>query len=326
MHHEQLTDWMQQLSVVHISDVGNVSEEGIDWFSWLCLFYLMGVSVSIIRKLIDFVHLSRFLSRGVWQEYWKDEAIVQTYKEDIEPCSWMHIIMMSEADYKRNRQSILLHEWAHVCYGHSWDLLLIAIIQTLQWFNPFVRLLANDLCDVHEYQADRAVLESGNISPREYQLLLIQKAIGSKSLAFVNGFNRSMLKKRITMMLKPDSTPWARMKYLSLFPAFTIALLACQQQSSIIMSPLMQEGNEKIMVKYVSEESNESLMLLIDNPLSVESKKENTPFLVVDGKEVSSIENLNPENIAHIDVIKGKTAEQFYGEKGKNGAIIISLK
>jgi len=325
IHNEQLEDWIQQLSVVQISDVGNASTEGVDWLSWLCLIYLLGVGISLICKLIDFVRLSHFLSKGVVQEYWKGEAIVQTYKENIAPCSWMHIIMMSEFDYERNRQAILLHEWAHVSYGHSWDLLLIGITQVLQWFNPFVRLLINDLCDVHEYQADRAVLKSGNLSSKEYQMLLIQKAVGGTSLTLVNGLNRSVLKKRIAMMLSPDSTPWSRVKYVSLFPAFAIALWACQQQTPVLPT-LLPEDDEKIIVKYVSEENNESAMLLIDNPLSVKSKRENKPLLIVDGKEVNSIENIHPENIDHINVIKDKSAMQYYGEKGKNGVILISLK
>mgnify|MGYP000110918690 FL=1 len=41
-----------------------------------------------------------------------------------------------------------------------------------------------------------------------------------------NSFNHSKLKKRITMMLKEKSSPWARLKYLYVLPVAAIAVTA----------------------------------------------------------------------------------------------------
>jgi hypothetical protein len=43
-------------------------------------------------------------------------------------------------------------------------------------------------------------------------------------------------------------------------------------------------------------------------------------------KESSSFENINPNDIESIEVLKGETATIKFGEKGKNGVIIITLK
>jgi Spy/CpxP family protein refolding chaperone len=43
-------------------------------------------------------------------------------------------------------------------------------------------------------------------------------------------------------------------------------------------------------------------------------------------KEFSSFENINPNDIESIEVLKGETATIKFGEKGKNGVIIITLK
>jgi TonB-dependent SusC/RagA subfamily outer membrane receptor len=51
-----------------------------------------------------------------------------------------------------------------------------------------------------------------------------------------------------------------------------------------------------------------------------------TPLFLVDGKEVSSIENIKPEDIESISVLKDNSAIQLYGEKGKNGVILITTK
>jgi TonB-dependent SusC/RagA subfamily outer membrane receptor len=47
------------------------------------------------------------------------------------------------------------------------------------------------------------------------------------------------------------------------------------------------------------------------------------PLVIVDGKEVLSINNLKPENIKSISVLKDASATSVYGEKGKNGVVIV---
>ncbi len=50
------------------------------------------------------------------------------------------------------------------------------------------------------------------------------------------------------------------------------------------------------------------------------------PLYIVDGKEVSDIKTVDPGSIKSIDVLKGGSATGLYGEKGKNGVILISTK
>ncbi len=54
------------------------------------------------------------------------------------------------------------------------------------------------------------------------------------------------------------------------------------------------------------------------------------PLLIVDGKETSpeDFAKLNSQTIDHIDVLKAgsKAAEEVYGEKGKDGVIIVTTK
>lgn len=54
------------------------------------------------------------------------------------------------------------------------------------------------------------------------------------------------------------------------------------------------------------------------------------PLVVVDGKVVSQEDfgKMNPKDIDHIDVLKAgsKAAEETYGDKGKNGVIIVTTK
>lgn len=52
------------------------------------------------------------------------------------------------------------------------------------------------------------------------------------------------------------------------------------------------------------------------------------PLIVVDGKiiERGSISDLDPDDIATINVLKGEAAEKAYGDKGKNGVVQVTTK
>ena len=47
---------------------------------------------------------------------------------------------------------------------------------------------------------------------------------------------------------------------------------------------------------------------------------------IVDGMPVNSIEQINPNDIESISVLKNKSATELYGEKGKNGVVLITMK
>ena len=57
-------------------------------------------------------------------------------------------------------------------------------------------------------------------------------------------------------------------------------------------------------------------------------KDATNPLILVDGKEVPSMEvhKINPDNIESVNVLKGENSTKIYGEKGKNGVIIITTK
>nr|WP_319572726.1 carboxypeptidase-like regulatory domain-containing protein [uncultured Draconibacterium sp.] len=53
---------------------------------------------------------------------------------------------------------------------------------------------------------------------------------------------------------------------------------------------------------------------------------ENPPLYIVDGKPAAEIESIEPEKIESISVLKDVQAKILYGDKGKNGVIIITTK
>ncbi|MDX1684872.1 MAG: TonB-dependent receptor [Saprospiraceae bacterium] len=53
---------------------------------------------------------------------------------------------------------------------------------------------------------------------------------------------------------------------------------------------------------------------------------DNSPLFLVDGLQVSSIDNINPEDIESIDVLKDAASTAIYGARAANGVIIITTK
>lgn len=139
------------------------------------------------------------------------------------PCSWMHWMLLSPADVRV--RPIVLHEWSHIRLRHSWDMLLCELTCRMLWCLPFAWMLRQDLRDVHEYQADRRVLQSG-IKDEEYQLLLIRKATGTGLQPVVNALNQSPIKRRFKMMYKKPSRRWVALKAAYLLPLGALSLVA----------------------------------------------------------------------------------------------------
>ena len=202
------------------------------WLRAALLVYLTGIVFFIVRNLCSLARLGRLIRQGkreALDSYLPDRkeknVRLVVHDHDIAPFSWMHWIVIARKDLEENGREILIHELAHIRNRHSWDLLLADLCIFVQWFNPAAWLLKQEWQNIHEYEADETVLREG-VNARNYQMLLIKKAVGTRLYSMANSFNHSSLKKRITMMLKEKSNPWARAKYLYILPLAALAVTA----------------------------------------------------------------------------------------------------
>ena len=194
------------------------------WLPVLLCIYLLGILFFLGRNIYSLSHMLRLLHGGRQEKLEKGITLI-IHDKNIAPFSWMKYVVISEKDLQENGKEILIHEMAHVHNRHSIDLLISDICIIFQWFNPTSWLLKQELQNIHEYEADETVIRQG-VNAKQYQLLLIKKAVGTRLYSMANSFNHSKLKKRITMMLKEKSSPWARMKYLYVLPVAAITLTA----------------------------------------------------------------------------------------------------
>lgn len=58
----------------------------------------------------------------------------------------------------------------------------------------------------------------------------------------------------------------------------------------------------------------------------VSTNGDNSPLYVVDGLQVNGIDNINPEDIESVDVLKDAASSAIYGARAANGVVIITTK
>ena len=225
-----LEEWLVLSEAMPEVSSAPVEEARTVWPLVLLAVYGVGVLFFLGRNLLSLIRLGQLL-RGTRREdihrYVADapRILLFVHERGIAPFSWMRCIVIARKDLEEDGRPILLHELAHIRCGHSWDLLLADLCCFVQWFNPAAWLLKQELQAVHEYEADEAVLRAG-VNAREYQLLLIKKAVGTRLYSMANSLNHSKLKKRITMMQRRKSNPWARAKLLYVLPLAAVAVAA----------------------------------------------------------------------------------------------------
>ncbi|CAG9902627.1 Regulatory sensor-transducer, BlaR1/MecR1 family / TonB-dependent receptor [Bacteroides ovatus] len=325
----------------------------ISWVQVVLLVYLAGILFLACRNIYSLICLFRLIHSGKHEKLEKGVTLV-VHNQEIAPFSWMKYIVISRKDLKENGREILIHEMAHIHHRHSVDLLVADICIFFQWFNPGAWLLKQELQNIHEYEADETVINEG-VNAKEYQLLLIKKAVGTRLYSMANSFNHSKLKKRITMMLKEKSNPWARLKYLYVLPLAAIAVTAFarpeisekmeeisvakvndlaaivekKSEENVVKEPADTAKNKVIVVGYRAEKkdsvltSGEKKVALSVREVSGEEK----PLVIINGKEsdYEVVNALNPERIESISVIGAEKAIKIYGEKAKDGLMDIKL-
>ena len=331
-------------------------EGSFSLFHLLTFIYIIGMAALLMARLWQIARLQFGLKQGVlWHN---DEQGVRIYchSGDVAPFSWMRNIVINEKDYDEAGREIVLHEMGHIQGRHSWDVVLLTLVQMLQWWNPLCYVLGISLRDVHEYEADNFVLERG-VSAQGYQLLLIRKAVGSGGYPFANSFNHSLTKKRITMMKKSKSNPWMKSKALYVIPVAALALSAFatpkfvapieetvtklegkgtensanlqvleQEMNPAAQKDMTQSSTENVILEEVKQQDTEGRPLFVLDGKIIEVSKDVNFGTMNSEEQFSSLLNINVEDIESITVLKNEEATKIWGDKGANGVIVITTK
>lgn len=185
------------------------------WDIWPWLYW-GGVAYCLLRFLVGLFQLYNIYRRGHKQAMGKYTLV---YSAEVKaPFSFMHCLFWPAEleDENLEREYMLRHEETHILQYHTLDVLFSEIIKAICWFNPLAYRYSQALRDVHEYLADAAVLQNAN--RKQYGHLLIRQSLSGPSIALVNHFSTSQLKKRIHMMMRKKTQGRAQLRYALSLP------------------------------------------------------------------------------------------------------------
>jgi len=151
------------------------------------------------------------------------------------PFSFGKTIFLPENLKDNQLEVILEHESWHIRHKHYVDVLIQEISTCLFWFNPIQWLIRKDLRSIHEFQADRSVLDKGCDLFR-YQTIILEEVMGNH-IRLANGFNQSFTKKRFIQMKNQEPSKLSAIRKLMLVPFLTLLFASfcfVQGQSQVI--------------------------------------------------------------------------------------------
>ena len=175
----------------------------------VCMYsgYVLMLMIGWVRSII---RTRRFL-RGKPRRRISSTVWLVTHDEDFGPFSWMNYIVISDTENGFARRASLRHEYSHIRLMHSIDLIILLACTVV---NPVCWLVLQEIKIVHEYEADREVINRYGIRNSDYQKLLIMRTVGAEAYALASSFNLN-IKKRI-IMLNKNQTNRSRLLWLLL--------------------------------------------------------------------------------------------------------------
>ena len=281
----------------------------MDWITILTYLYLMGVAFFMVRLLIGIIRAETLCRLG--GRRLPDGSKLLVCDGQFQPTSWRHTIIISRSDYESdNSRMIIEHEQAHIHHRHSIDVLMAQMVCALQWFNPAAWALKRSLQEVHEYEADAAVLAGGE-NGRRYQICLVQAALGGRIGYVTSNFADCSTKKRIKMMNSNHSSPFVCLRALLMLPVVAVIILAasaCKSDASrdsgtkglvtVIEEPIVQlELADTAFLKKFGLGANQDLKIKQLNRF-VEVEWDGALWITLDGEQTfhpATLENFTQE-------------------------------
>ncbi len=225
---------------------------------------------------------------------------------------------------------IVAHEQVHVNQRHSMDILLLELLKTLLWFNPFIWLIKPCMVENHEYLADKYALKKEPQRSFEYLNQLINNTLFAYNISIVNNFNHSLIKKRIAMMTKKKIRKMERFIPVLLIPFIlgVVIVFACSKESSEkpvdthtekegLVKVVTEEGDSVLIFKKQGEAAPEGVAVIgeLENKRTRESKVEDQVFYIVEemptfqGGEAGNFRSFIMKNVVYPQEAKAKKEE-----------------
>ncbi|HLN95710.1 MAG TPA: M56 family metallopeptidase, partial [Flavobacterium sp.] len=203
-----------------------VATPAVDWAVVMWYVYVIVGSLLVLHVVCTLFSLYRLLRKRQVRRH-PEYALVDV-EEEIAPFSFFRYIVLNSSLYTAQEfRSILSHERVHSSEHHSFDVLFTRLFCIVFWFNPVIWMYRKAIAQNLEYIADRRAVSVVE-DRRAYQFALLRVAGSYRNLSLTNPFYQSLIKKRIVMLNKRESSKKNLWKYALILPLLAAFLLSFQ--------------------------------------------------------------------------------------------------
>ena len=250
------------------------------WATIIICAYAIGVLVVLTSVISQAVKLARLGTATVEN----GQRIVRSAKIDT-PFSFLRTIYLPTSLAPEHCEVVIQHECAHIRHHHSLERIAMELMKAVLWFNPFVWLFSRLLTEVHEFEADREVIDSG-FDNRLYATSIFTQAFGF-SPDIANGLQSSLTKKRFKMMTKQRPSTRSLLRLAAALPVVaTLAMLFSVRAQATVYLPVEKQSPESAAdFTEVRTYSAEPVLSAVDSTKLREYRAEPAvPFMLVEDK------------------------------------------
>lgn len=250
------------------------------WAAIIICAYAIGVLVVLTSVISQAVKLARLGTATVEN----GQRIVRSAKIDT-PFSFLRTIYLPTSLAPEHCEVVIQHECAHIRHHHSLERIAMELMKAVLWFNPFVWLFSRLLTEVHEFEADREVIDSG-FDNRLYATSIFTQAFGF-SPDIANGLQSSLTKKRFKMMTKQRPSTRSLLRLAAALPVVaSLAMLFSVRAQATVYLPVEKQSPESVAdFTEVRTYSAEPVLSAADSTKLREYRAEPAvPFMLVEDK------------------------------------------
>ena len=222
-HFQEMTSFKEEMDVIFYSDAvieeTPVEANTLSVTDIISYIYIVGVVFFLMKFVYNIVKIYK-IKAGKKIETIDDVNFIYTNESHI-PFSFLKNIYIP----KDNLDAMIIkHEMSHVKNYHSVDVILMEIMIAFQWFNPFIRMIKNELKSNHEFIADSEAIKDED-EKSNYMMLLLQQCTADDFSTIANNFSFLLTKKRISMITKNQKVKGSVIKVLLTLPVFALLIL-----------------------------------------------------------------------------------------------------
>ena len=215
----------------------------LDWERILRVVYLSIAALSLVVAVLRCVKL--VLLRRRCQKAHFDGYTIARSGDIVSPFSFMTTIFMPAEMPQEHFSRIVCHELSHIRHRHTLERIAMEIMRSVLWFNPFVWIAARSLAEVHEWQADRDVLDAGH-DLTQYRTTIFRQLFGyNPDITCGLAHSNSITKKRFIMMTRRCGGKFASLRLTAAATLTAGLLLAFGCTARATATPTESENSQK---------------------------------------------------------------------------------